>query len=1452
MNINSGSKTPTITRVDDHSVKFKPTELAYLGKATSSKVRQFFESFLHVISFTLYDPTSFYEAKGKQVVLQDNIEVMEKDLIKNKTEKREKTNKKIGKNVNVKEFMNFLKTKKIFPDDTLVNYSERKDVVDHLRLLFKLQKAGQDMFKGLIKPEELENLTSSNPENVNRVKDLNKIRLLVKYENIDERKSSQINPASVLGLLKIALNEKLLIDVNKKDIESFDVILQDYRGLPSGLREEIDQLLLTPQGSSLVKLMLSLYKKTLPEEASIRQLTHIINFKNSNGIANAQFLAEQIDQNPNLRDILKNISNEIGTHPDFGKHLAKLSQSVKTFNELKIGKGNVGERFFAWLSGKPPQNINELESAPERFIQYILTSKEGGLRESGGEELVSYYQEKISQSQGEDYEKVLHEIFSLEEGLAKITNLFKEIGFEKNIQSHLVAELKRGEKPEAILSNLIESAQEIDGRIERYSNLKLADGSSVADAFKAYMRETDLVQNPILSDIEKKFNLDQWNGVKDLINSEKVKENVEKSIVDGKFHYTEIKEFIAYREFTNIIAELSQPTGLLGRLKNVFGFFELSNIVNALLSSHKDEGTLDSVISILKPLNDLQKQYHRFGLSDQFQEQSNVFFSQDEIQKNTPAGKIEKFLQEQEAISKAFVMLDAFQVQYFSQNDLKQQFDTYITKSLSIKLQKGETLQNALESLIDESKEIGPNLDSLYNIKTYLPPEMKSTFEANLSAAFEKYLNKGYPLNNAVITISRNLLESERLDPQDLFRLKEKDFGTLFTDKYLSYAQRGVKINNKEKIYLDDEKFMQSTPEEQISQIVPLLTQELNNQAFVPLFKEAFVKDYLGAVPGNIDNRILRLHHLASVAERHQANGFAPPTTEQFEQFIRDFDNHSILTNILVSSDLQNKNINELFAYYIKNNQDGRLTVLMETLGSSSTFVKALSGKNQKRLDTNLKALIPLSEYFLNFHSKGSYDPRDVASGMRFLLKEKSGKNLNFNPVAEALSNWSNKIMYHDMEKDLFEQTFKAFVTRVGSAGILTREGTDKFISGVTALFDEKKIIPDKAALELAKQIIEKSRNLILEGYEPTAILNSLLSQKSKGTLIFNLKEMKEAPLIDATYSEIKKELQIPLLNNNAVFNAVQQNPFKAVTKLLPVFIEQILPENNKHRALELESRLRELEKVAIKLPTVQNAGRKMAYAGALVNGLLPELHKDGGKVVLDTSKRIGERIKEEIENVGNPNKLTELKLKPKIAKPDTSIEQMQLAAVEGAVDGAIYLLDGIIKAQKIRLKLKENDIQLDQVQLTGVESFLLETLPGLPYGKIKLGLTFASPLLWVLDVSNSLGEQMAKLAVKAYLRTSSNELSSEEQNFVAESIPPVVKILALAGPAVLKNHNVDGYLNFMQHVNELIQSPELITKEQENELHFEILTVMGQFIEELTPYENALDQAGKAMADIK
>jgi hypothetical protein len=1344
--------------------------------------------------------------------------------------------------------MNFLKTKQIFPDDTLINYSERKDVVDHLQLIFKLQKdLDQGMLKGLIGNEELENLTDDNQENVALAKDLNKIRLLMKYEKPDEKISSDITPSTTVGLLKIALDGKKLVEANKVNIDSFDKLLKNYRELPDDIRQEFDQLLQTEQGASFVKSMFSLYDETLPKDAKI--LSHILSVKNSSGIPNAQILTDQA-RNPTFRDILKHINEEAGAHPVLGKHLAKLINSMKFFSELKAGKNDIGEEFSYWITNKHPQTIDiqALETAPDRFIEDTVN----GLRENGGEGLANHYLEKIK-GKGEGFENTIKEIFTFKEGLSKISTLFRDIGFQKNIHAHLAEEVNRGGSPEAIIANLNEAAQEISGIIEGYSNLQLADGTSVADAFKNHLKKTDLIKNPELSKIQKEFNLEQWNGIKSSIISEEVKKNVEMSIEEGKFHYTQIEDFISYREFANIVADLREPTGLLGRLKNAFGFSEISNIIDELISSQKNIESLNNAKSILKPLNELQKQYQRYGLAEQFHEQSNDFFSRDEIKKSPPAEKIERFLKDQESISKAFDTLGQFQMDYFQQSDLKRLFDNRMTNTIALKQQQGEPLQTTLGNLILESEELRPNLNSLYKTKTYLPDEMKNSFETNFSTALEKYLNKGYSLNNAVITINRNLLESERLDPQDLFRLKEKDFGIVFTDKYLSYASRkGVRVNNKEKMFLDAEKFMQSTPEEQIAQIVPLLTQDLNNQASVPLFREEFVKTYLGTVPGNVDNRILRLQHLAAVAGRYQASGGKAPTAEQFEQFINDFDKQSILTNILMSSDLQNENINNLFANYLEKNQNGKLTVLMEALGSSPDFVNALSGKNQGRLNTNLKALISIYDYFLNFSSKESYDARDIANGMRFLIEEKSGKRLNFNPIAEDIGRNVSLLMYSDMEKDLFEHTFKAFVIRLGSAGIRTREGTDEFINNLAALFDEKRIIPEKPVLETAKKIIEKSRDLVLEGYSHTGILNGLLSQKGKGTLSFNLKEMKEAPLLDVTFTEIKKELKVPLLNNNAVYAAVQQNPFKAVTKLLPVFIEQILPENNKHRAVELESRLRELESTARKLPMVQNLGQKMAYAGALVNGLLPELHKDGGKVILDTSKMIGERLKGRIEEVKNPNILTELKLKPKLVNPDTAVEKMQAAAVEGAVDGAVYLLDSIIQAQKTRLMLKENAIPLDQVQLRAVEGFLLETLPGLPYTKIKMGISFASPLLWVLDISNTLGEQMAKLAVKAYLRMSTNELSSQEQTLIVEGIPPIVKILALAGPAVLKNHNVNGYLDFLKDVNDLVQSPELITKEQEQELHLKILTVMGQFVEELTPYENAIDQAGKAMGEIK
>lgn len=1456
MNINLGASK--ITR-DEHivSVKLESAELAYIGKATSNKVRQFFENFLHVISFTLYDPTPFYEARGKQAILNDNMEVMEKNLVDKKITKRDKTNRKIGKEVNVKAFMSFIKTKQIFPDDTLINYKERKDVVDHLQLIFKLQKdldkdkdLDKGMLKGLITPEELENLTHDNPENVGLVKDLNKIRLLMKYENIDEKTPTEITPATTLGLLKIALNGKKLVDINKNEVESFDKILKNCRELPDNIRQEFDKLLLTPQGSQLIKSLLSLYA-AVPEKDKVPLLTYVLSVKNFDGIANARALTEQIQNNPLFRDILKNIDQKVSSHPDFGRHLARLSASMKFFSDLKVGQNDIGERFSVWMRNQPPQSITiqALEGAPEQFIQDVLNN----LRTNGGDALVKHYQDKIRQNKWEDFESTLKDIFTLDEGLPKTANLFREIGFEKNIHALLAEEVKRGEAPEAILAKLMETAQEVNGRIERYSKLKLADGTSVADAFKNYLRNTDLIKNPFSSEVEKKFNLDQWNGIKDSIISEEVKKNVEESIEEGKYHYTETDTFVSYREFADIIAELRKPASLLGRIQNAFGFSEISNLIDQLILSQKNIESLNSVKTLLKPLNVLQKQYQRYGLAEQFHEQSNAFFSRGDIKNMSPYESVGKFLKEQESISSAFGALDGFQVHYFAQNDLKQIFDSQMTKAISLKLQQGDTLDKALRSLLIEAEEIGPALESLFTIKSFLPDEMKNSFETNFASALKKHLNKGYSFDNAVITINRNLQESERLDPQDLFRLKEKDFGKLFADKYLKYAQKGVWVNNKEKIYLDEEKFMQSTPEEQIAQIVPLLTQELNNQASVPLFREEFVRGYLGTVPENIDNRIHRLHHLAALAERYKVGGFAKPTAEQFEQFIRDFDNTGILTNILMSSDLQNKNITQLLAYYLKNNQDGKMTVLMEALGSSPAFVKALSGKNQERLNSNLNALIAISDYYLNFSSKGSYDARDIANGMRFLIEEKSGKSANLHPVAEALSDWKNVIMYSDMEKDLFEHTFKAFVIRLGSAGISTREGSNAFIRGLTDLFDEKRVIPDKPALEIAKKMIEKSRDLVMEGYSQTSVLNGLLSQKGKGTLPFNLKDMKMARLLDVTFAEIKKELEVPLLNNNAVYLAVQQNPFKAVTKLLPVFVEQILPEDKKYRAVELESRLKELENAAGKLPMVQNLGRKMAYTGALVNGLLPELHTDGGKVILETSKRVGERLKNKMKEVKNPDKLAKLKLKPRLAvKPDTAVEQMQVLAAEGAADGAVYLLDSIIRAQKIRLELKENNIPMDQVQLTVVESFLLETLPGLPYTKIRMGLSLAPHLLRAADFFNTFGEQMAKFAVKTYLRFSSNELSSQEQTLIAEGISPIVKILALAGPAVLQNHNVGSYLDFLKGVNDLVQSPELITKEQEKELHLKILAVMRQFVKELTPYENALDQAGKTMSEIK
>ena len=72
-----------------------------------------------------------------------------------------------------------------------------------------------------------------------------------------------------------------------------------------------------------------------------------------------------------------------------------------------------------------------------------------------------------------------------------------------------------------------------------------------------------------------------------------------------------------------------------------------------------------------------------------------------------------------------------------------------------------------------------------------------------------------------------------------------------------------------------------------------------------------------------------------------------------------------------------------------------------------------------------------------------------------------------------------------------------------------------------------------------------------------------------------------------------------------------------------------------------------------------------------------------------------------------------------------------------------------------------------------------------------------------------------------------------------------------MAGPAILKNHDVKVYVDYLTKLNNMIQSDEPINQEQLEQLKLDTWAVVGQFLKESEAYTQALEAAILAMPDL-
>ncbi len=1147
-----------------------------------------------------------------------------------------------------------------------------------------------------------------------------------------------------------------------------------------------------------------------------------------------------IGQNNGLRQMMGQLKPELIQNPEFPNAVRELMGSWGPLLDLP------DERFATWVQNRASniQTLDDLKGLPGAFREEQVVR----LREVGAHRMADGLKQVLD---FKDIDEVPWILGSAKEKL--------ELVGAGHVYNQMVA--SEG-TPREVAESISRTAQEYKEVADRYQ--KMGEG----DKFRSVVSDPKNANEP-LKDLQNKFNSRQWEEAKKEF-PKPIHDKVE-AAVNGT-HFKEVPAVQLYYAAT-------KQGGLLDRFKQFLGADELTKVIKGAVI--EDSAASEAALTELVELRAI---YQRYNLDTQFLQSINTYLERKEVKALPDSQKIAGFLAERAHIQTELRGLDMMRAKHFTPIGLDTLFDEFTAILIAEKMKvPGATFPNVLKEIRAQyqtppyvARTLDEGMAGIINYQEQLvarlvPPdapetartEMRGIVQKNTETALRSMLGRT-SLETALWLVKVGLevsAQSGQLDIDAINAVKNLR-GPYYAGQYQRYEAEGI---------INADKYNAADEEVQLHMMAGAYAQDINTQLGYTLLTPQFVAEYIQRpvhpdVPDPVSFQMMRLMEAARpfFSDRQNEKPVIPPelcTPENFQAFLADWE--TIVFPLDSNRPLMPLN-RAFYVAYQTANQDGRISTLMSQLGSSPKVLEALRAEGEVG-SKNRAALINIGTYYLDYTQKSSYSIEQIARGFRSILDQGDLRKTADNLGGVAKIYRVSEHGFNNTEQRLHLAVFRSWAEDQAAPGTHAKAGGEQLLNTLIGAFKgTNDRIPSKQELDYASHLIGFATKQLQQGADPEKIAVALFR-----TFSANLKGLAIPADIDKKFEGISRVLQKRTVDHNKIAQSLQQRPLRVGTVMLPVLVEELLPPSDRGRVKDLKKQLAKLEETANDIVAVKALGGILGTGYTLAADVLTRTDADVATTIKETRTDLQEialNNAKGLPQVGDKSAVSKAAAaiidkvidgvvdSAKAVQPNSALRELRAPLEQKASDITAQLANPDITPQeKQRLEkelLDTNKMLETKVSFGPLGELMITILPlVVRHGqKLAKGAGLLPSLVSGLGIARKGMVWAAQPIVNKLLERLVPQMSAEERQVIVAGIGPVLEILFLAGPTILKNHDGKVYLEYLNNLNVKIQSGEPIDADQ---LRRDTWALVGQFLQEAETYTSAIEAAVLAAPDL-
>lgn len=1293
----------------------------------------------------------------------------------------------------------------------------------------------------------IEHHSISKNQIVNRNSLEKKLNLIIEFKE-------QIEKPWMKELLDTDAIDKMLVDDSPNGIEKMwrivevsQAVEQSTSHLVKAKATEIFHVLamtatFTDESVKVIKEFVRLSENlSNPEQDKMLDAVKTLFYDEHSSPITTQFM-QDVGKYNGLRQMVHQLDPNMIRHPDFPSVVKNLVAEWPPLLDLP------DEIFANWVQNQIPslKSTGDLAALPERFREAQVQR----LMDLDATRMAAHYKRNLNAENMAE----MGQIVSL---LSPAKMQLEDLGL-KETYKQLVE--KEG-APSDVAASAATYASEISQVAQRY---RAIDESA---AFISILKDKENGQEPLPS-LQNEFHLRQWRKVKEAY-PKPIQDQVEAAINTGSHH----KEAATLQRYLAAI----KPGGTLDRFKQFLGTDELTNVVTGVVVENTESGE-----TLLGQLVELRSAYQRYQLDKQFLAKANAYFSRNEVKNLSDTEKLTGFLTQQGRVQTELRSLDQLRNAQFNQPGMDKIFDQYTGALIAEKMKDQKSLFSEVLKQIHTqyNKSIANDMDQIKIYQEQLvdrlvPANTSEEARAPTRAIVEENMIKSLtemaeklPLDQALTKLRQGLevsIREGRIDIDALNAVKALR-GAYYAGQYQIYTEKMNLINPQAYNTADEEV--------QLHMMAAAFAQDINQQLGATVLTPQFVAAYIqrptpATIPDPISFQMMRLHEALRPFFQDKQSG-APkipvnllnPT--DFQTFLADWEN-------IAFAPASNKPLmaldRELYVAYQTANQKGLLTAFMNELGRSSIVLESIRASGAAGTRSR-ESLLNIGAYYRDYAGKSTYSPEILARAMRTMVEQTK----DLKTLADGLGGLTKKYEvstygFSNTEQRLHLQAFRTWAQEQAAPGMTTRTGGQEFLNTLIKQFrGNADRIPDEAELIYASRLIRFATERFREGGDPELIITQLREFE----LTLNLAEIRPISNLELKLSTIEKTLEKRAINHSKVTQTLQQNPLHAGTVLLPVLVEQLLPANERGRLADLKTQLADLEEKAQDIVAIKGFGSMAGGAYLLASDFLTRANKNNASIneirtnllEIAQAKVSGTPPEQPVRSSKVTNKIVSLLNSAigkfiegaKNAQPTSQLRIDRMPYEYQVSSITSRLADKNLSAEErdeLRKELIEAESILnDNFAYSPLTESLINVLPTIVRyaGKLIQGASYLPSLLSGFGFARKGLVRTAQPIINKILERYMPKMTPTERQIIVTGISPILEILFLAGPSLLKNHNIKVYADYLEKLNLMIQSPEPLDAEQ---LQKDTWALVAQFLQEAETYTDALEATILALPDL-